>query len=145
MSNLNSDFVIIKVNPKKIGAIIGSRGKVIREIIDVTGTKVDIEDDGTVKVSGTPGPEMDQAIKWIKTLAGQIEVGSVYTGKIKRVVDFGLFVELVPGFDGLLHISGVPREKQDKLNASYSINDVVTVKVLEYNQDTSRVRLELVD
>ena len=89
MSNLNSDFVIIKVNPKKIGAIIGSRGKVIREIIETTGTKIDIEDDGTVKVSGNPGPEMDQAINWIKTLAGQIEVGSVYTGKIKNLEPSG--------------------------------------------------------
>ena len=145
MSNTNSDSVIIKVNPKKIGAIIGSRGKVIREIIEATGTTIDIEDDGIVKISGTPGPQMDQAINWVKTLAGQIDVGSVYTGKIKRVVDFGIFIELAPGLDGLLHISKIPAEKLRNISQYYNTNDVVNVEVLDANAETGRVSLQLVN
>ena len=143
LSPLVPKLVTVKVNQDKIGAIIGTGGKVIREIIAKTNTSIDIDPDGLVKIFGAPGANMEMAINWVKTLAGQIESGAIYVGKIKRLADFGLFVELVPGLDGLVHVSNIPRDKQRTFLRDYRIDDVVTVEVLEYEESTGRVRLRL--
>jgi polyribonucleotide nucleotidyltransferase len=136
--------VTLKVPKDKIGAIIGTGGKVIREIIEKTSTAIDIEDSGLVKVFGQPGPLLDQAIDWIKLLAGNIERGARYQGKIRRIADFGFIVELVPGVDGLVHISTIPRKDQEAAMKKYQLDDVVVVEITDYDQETGRVRLKLV-
>jgi polyribonucleotide nucleotidyltransferase len=145
LSALVPKLVTVKINSDKIGAIIGTGGKVIREIIAKTNTSIDIDEDGLVKIFGAPGADIEMAINWVKTLAGQIESGTVYHGKIKRLADFGIFVELVPGLDGLVHVSNIPRDKQRTFLRDYKIDDMVTVEVLEYDESTGRVRLRLLE
>ena len=137
-------IVSFKVPTDKIGAIIGTGGKTIREIIEKTGTTIDIENDGLVKIFGQPGPKMDEAIDWVKVLGGAIEKGTVYHGKIKRIAEFGLFVEIVPGVDGLVHISAIPKQKQANLMKEFKINDLVTVEVMEYDESNGRIRLKMI-
>ncbi len=144
LSELVPHIVSFKVPTDKIGAIIGTGGKTIREIIEKTGTTIDIEGDGLVKIFGHPGPKMDMAIEWVKVLGGKIEAGTIYHGKIKRTAEFGLFVELVPGVDGLVHISAIPRNKQQNLTKEYPINDPLTVEVVEYDESNGRIRLKIV-
>jgi len=145
LSPLVPKLVSFKINTDKIGAVIGSGGKTIREIIDKTGTTIDIESDGLVKIFGSPGAQMDTAINWVKTLAGQIEAGTTYEGKIRRIVDFGMFVELVPGLDGLVHVSNIPRDKQRTFVNDYKIDDIAKVQVLDYDSATGRVKLRLIE
>ncbi len=143
LSELVPHIVTFKVPTDKIGAIIGTGGKTIREIIEKTGTTIDIEGDGLVKIFGHPGPKMDMAIEWVKVLGGKIEAGTIYHGKVKRVAEFGLFVELVPGVDGLVHISAIPKQKQTNLAKEFPINEPVTVQVMEYDESNGRIRLKL--
>lgn len=145
LSPLVPKLVTVKVNQDKIGAIIGTGGKVIKEIIAKTNTSIDIDADGLVKIFGAPGADIEMAINWVKTLSGQIEPGAIYQGKVKRLADFGLFVELVPGLDGLVHVSNIPREKQRTFLRDYKVDDMATVEVLEYDESTGRVRLRLIE
>lgn len=145
LSSLVPKLVTVKVNPDKIGAIIGTGGKVIKEIIAKTNTSIDIDPDGLVKIFGAPGAEIEMAINWVKTLAGQIDSGTRYTGKIKKLADFGIFVELVPGLDGLVHVSNIPRDKQRTFLRDFKVDDMVTVEVLEYDESSGRVRLRLIE
>jgi polyribonucleotide nucleotidyltransferase len=145
LSDLVPKLITVKINTDKIGAVIGTGGKVIREIIEKTGTSIDIEPDGLVKIFGGPEANIDMAINWVKTLAGQIEPGVIYHGKIRRLADFGLFVELVPGLDGLVHISNIPRDKQRTFLRDFKVDDMVSVQVIEYDESTGRVRLRLLE
>lgn len=145
LSDLVPKIVTLKVETDKIGAIIGTGGKVIREIIEKTGTMIDIEGDGLVKIFGGPEAKIDEAVKWVKLLGGLIDNGSIYRGKIRRIADFGIFVELVPGQDGLVHISMIPREKQRNLTQEYPIDSDVMVEVIDYDPVTGRIRLRMVD
>src|SRR5579885_974828 len=145
LSSLVPKLVTLKVETDKIGAIIGTGGKTIREIIDKTKTNIDIEPDGLVKIFGGPDADIDLAINWVKTLAGQIEVGARYTGKIKRIAEFGLFVELVPGLDGLVHVSLIPRDKQRNFAQYYKVDEIVHVEVVDYDKATGRIRLRLLE
>jgi polyribonucleotide nucleotidyltransferase len=117
---------------------------VIKEITEKTGTTIDIEDDGTVNIYGQPDAGTEMAIKWVKALAGLIEPGTVYTGKIKRIAEFGIFVEIAPGLDGLVHISTIPRDKQQQLAKEYPLDSEVQVEVTDYDQATGRIRLRFV-
>lgn len=143
LSPLVPKVITLTIIADKIGAIIGSGGKTIREITEITKTSIDIEPDGLVKIFGGPEANIDLAVKWIKTLAGQIEKGSVFKGKVRRIVDFGIFVELVPGFDGLVHVSNIPRELQRNFMQTVKINDEVSVEVLEHDVATGRTSLKL--
>ena len=142
LSDLVPQIVSFKVPVDKIGAIIGTGGKVIKDIIAKTGTTIDTESDGTVKIFGQPGPKLDQAVNWVKTLGGLIEIGSLYEGKVKRITDFGIFVEIVPGQDGLVHISLVPREKQKNMAQEYKYDMPVKVEVIDYDESNGRIRLK---
>jgi polyribonucleotide nucleotidyltransferase len=145
LSDLVPKIVTLKVETDKIGAIIGTGGKVIREIIEKTGTMIDIEGDGLVKIFGGPEAKIDEAVNWVKLLGGLIDRGSIYRGKIRRIADFGIFVELVPGQDGLVHISMIPREKQRNLSQEYPIDSDVMVEVIDYDPVTGRIRLRMID
>lgn len=144
LSELVPQIVSFKIPRDKIGAVIGSGGKVIREIIEKTGTSIDIEDDGLVKIFGHPGPLLDQAVSLVKVLSGQIDVGARFTGLIKRLADFGLFVELAPGLDGLVHISTVPRNQQAEFMKQYKEGETATVEVLDYDKVSGRIRLKII-
>ncbi len=144
LSALVPRFVTLMVPKDKIGAIIGSGGKTIREIIERTTTTIDIEDSGLVKIFGQPGPKLDEAVNWVKLLSGQVEKGSRYEGKIRRIADFGLIVEIVPGLDGLVHVSTIPRRDQEKILHEAKLDDVVNVEIIDYDPETGRIRLKLV-
>lgn len=145
LSRLVPRVTTFKINQEKIGAVIGTGGKTIREIIAVTGTSIDIEEDGLVKIYGGPEAKTDLAIRWVKTLTGQINVGEIYEGTIKRVAEFGLFVELVPGLQGLVHISQIPRDKQRNIGTLYPVGDKVRVEVLDYDDSNGRVSLRILE
>jgi polyribonucleotide nucleotidyltransferase len=145
LSDLVPQIASFKVQSDRIGAIIGTGGKTIREIIAQTGTAIDIEDDGTVNIFGQPGPKMDHAIAWVKTLGGIIESGMIYDGIVRRIADFGMFIELVPGQDGLLHISQIPKAEQRTMQQDYPIGSTHKVKVLDYDSASGRIRLAFAD
>jgi len=144
LSSLVPQIISFKIPVDKIGAIIGAQGKNIKEIVNQTGTNIDIEANGTVKIFGYPGPKLDQACLWVKTLAGQIEIASRYTGKIKKIADFGIFVEIVPGQDGLVHISNMNKKLQSNFMTTMKLDEVVNVEVVDYDESTGRIRLKLI-
>ncbi len=143
VSDLVPQIVTVKVPTDKIGAIIGTGGKVIREITEKTATTIDIDDDGTVRIFGHPGEKLDKAVHWVKTLGGIIDKGAIFEGPIKKIAEFGLFVELVPGVDGLVHVSNIPREVGD-FSKTMKPGDLVKVSVLDYDPSTGRIRLKLI-
>jgi len=145
LSDLVPKVTTVKIDPDKIGAIIGGGGKTIKEITETTKTQIDIEQDGLVKIFGGPDADSARAIKWVKTLAGQIEEGETFEGKVRRIAEFGLFVELVPGLDGLVHVSNIPREHKRTFADEYKVDDVVVVQVLNYDPTTGRVGLKLIE
>lgn len=141
LSPLVPKVISFKISQDKIGAIIGPGGKMIREIIAQTGTSIDIEEDGTVNIFGGPDAKVDVATSWVKTLAGNISRGAIYHGRIRRMAEFGIFIELVPGVDGLLHVSNIPREQQRSFQNDYELNQEVDVEVVDYDPETERIRL----
>jgi polyribonucleotide nucleotidyltransferase len=143
LSALVPKVVTLNIITDKIGAIIGSGGKTIREITETTGTSIDIEPDGLVKIFGGPDAQIDLAVRWVKTLAGQIEKGAIFDGKVRRIVDFGIFVELVPGLDGLVHVSNIPRDLQRTFMQAIKLNDDVKVEVLDHDEVTGRTSLKM--
>ncbi|TET06521.1 polyribonucleotide nucleotidyltransferase [Candidatus Dependentiae bacterium] len=145
LSELVPKLVNFKIGTDKIGTVIGPRGKTIRDIIEKTSTDIDIGPDGQVKVFGAPGANIEMAVNWIKTLVGDIEKGARYHGKIRRFVDFGIFVELVPGQDGLVHISNIPRQLQKTFMKHFKLEDVVLVEVVDYDPVSGKIRLRLLD
>ena len=134
----------LKVDPEKIGEIIGQRGKTINGIIEETGVKIDIDDDGTVAVCGVDQAGIDQALKLIHAIVDPIEVGNIYEGKVVRIMNFGAFVELAPNKDGLIHISKLSKERVAKVEDVVNIGDTVRVKVLEIDR-MGKISLSLKD
>ena len=132
----------IKINPAKVREIIGTGGKVIREITETTQTKIDIEDDGTIKVAATDAANAQSAIDWIKGIAADPEVGVVYTGKVVKVVEFGAFVNFLGSRDGLVHISELSKGRPQKVTDVVNQGDTVKVKVLGLD-DRGKVKLTM--
>jgi polyribonucleotide nucleotidyltransferase len=121
----------ITIDPDKIGSVIGTGGKTIRSIIDETKASIDIENDGTV-IIGSPNEEAARkAIGIIESLTKEVEVGTIYTGKVTRVTDFGAFVEILPGKEGLVHISELADYRVAKVEDIAKVGDEITVKVTE--------------
>lgn len=144
LSSLVPQVVAFKVATEKIGAIIGTGGKVIREITEKTATSIDIADDGLVKIFGQPGEKLEQAIAWVKALGGVVERGTRYPGIVKRLAEFGIFVEIAPGLDGLVHISTIPRAEQQSFMKQIKIGENVTVEVLDFDPSSGKIRLMIV-
>ena len=134
----------LKVDPEKIGEIIGQRGKTINSIIEETGVKIDIDDDGTVAVCGIDQTGIDKALKIIHSIVDPIEVGKIYEGKVVRIMNFGAFVELSPNKDGLIHISKLSKDRVAKVEDVVNIGDTVKVKVLEIDR-MGKISLSLKD
>ncbi|SNS60905.1 MULTISPECIES: polyribonucleotide nucleotidyltransferase [unclassified Azospirillum] len=135
-------ITVINIPKEKIRDVIGSGGKVIREIVEQTGAKIDIEDDGTVKVSAVDSKCSDAAIKWIKGIVAEPEVGEIYDGKVVKVMDFGAFVNFLGSKDGLVHISELKNERVAKVTDVVKQGDAVKVKVLGFD-DRGKVKLSM--
>jgi len=145
LSDLVPKVTTLHVAPDKIGGIIGGGGKTIREIIEATKTAIDIESDGLVKIFGGPEANVELAIRWVKVLAGQIDVGIIFEGKIRKVAEFGIFVELVPGVDGLVHVSNIPRNLQRTFAKDFAVDQVIKVQILDHDSTTGRISLRLLE
>ena len=131
-----------KIKPEKIREVIGSGGKVIREIVETTGCKIDLDDDGTVKVAATDNEAAKRAIDWIKGIAADPEVGVIYTGKVVKIMDFGAFVNFLGSRDGLVHISEIANHRIGKVTDVLSEGQEVKVKCLGFD-DRGKVRLSM--
>ncbi len=121
----------IKINPEKIGAVIGPGGKMIRRIQEESGAKIDIEDDGSVNISATSGEAMQLALDAVRALTEEVEVGRIYTGTVRRLVDFGAFVEILPGKEGLVRTSQLADYQVMRPEDVVSVGDEITVMVVE--------------
>lgn len=130
----------IKVNPEKIKDIIGPGGKIIKKIVEDTGAQIDINDDGTVYIAAADSESADAAIKTIQDITAEPEVGKIYTGKVTRIMNFGAFVEFMPGREGLVHISQLAKERVEKVEDVVSVGDEIVVKLVEID---SKGRLNL--
>ncbi len=127
-------IVSMVIDKDKIGTVIGPGGKTIRKIIDQTGTTIDIEDDGTVTIAATNPEGLQKAKEWIESLVAEVEVGKVYQGTVTRIMNFGAFVEILPGKEGMIHISQLGPERYRQVTDAVKVGDKVWVKVVEIDE-----------
>ena len=144
MSEWAPSIITLKIDPEKIRDVIGKGGAVIRQITEETGTTIDIENDGTVKIASVNGTAGREAQRRIELITADVEVGRVYEGRVARLMDFGAFVTILPGRDGLVHISQISNERVERVSDKLKEGDVVMVKVLEVDRQ-GRVRLSMKD
>ena len=142
MSEWAPTIITIKIDPEKIREVIGKGGAVIRAITEETGTTIDIENDGTVKIASVNGAAGREAQRRIELITSEVEVGAIYEGRVVRLMDFGAFVQILPGKDGLVHISQISEERVERVGDKLKEGDVVRVKVLEVDRQ-GRVRLSM--
>jgi polyribonucleotide nucleotidyltransferase len=137
-------IVTIKIDPEKIRDVIGKGGSTIRAITEETGATIDIDNDGTVKIASVEGEAGREALRRIELITAEVEVGTIYEGRVARLMDFGAFVTILPGKDGLVHISQISNERVEKVSDKLNEGDIVKVKVLEVDRQ-GRVRLSMKD
>jgi polyribonucleotide nucleotidyltransferase len=142
MSDFAPRIITFKIDPSKIREVIGKGGATIRNITELTGASVDLTDDGIVKVASVDKAAGEEARRLIEEITAEVEVGKIYEGKVVRLMDFGAFVTILPGKDGLVHISQISDEHVDKVSDRLNEGDVVKVKVLEIDRQ-GRVRLSI--
>jgi polyribonucleotide nucleotidyltransferase len=142
MSEWAPTIITLKIDPEKIRDVIGKGGAVIRQITEETGTSIDIENDGTVKIASVQGAAGREAQRRIELITADVEVGRIYEGRVARLMDFGAFVTILPGRDGLVHISQISEERVERVGDKLKEGDVVRVKVLEVDRQ-GRVRLSM--
>jgi polyribonucleotide nucleotidyltransferase len=123
-------IISVQIDPEKIGDVVGQRGKTINAIIDETGVKIDITDDGKVSVCGTDAAMMDKAVEYINTIVSDFEEGKIYKGKVVSIKEFGAFIEFAPGKEGMVHISKISKERIEHVEDVLTLGDKVTVKCL---------------
>ena len=144
MSEWAPSIITLKIDPEKIRDVIGKGGAVIRQITEETGTTIDIESDGTVKIASVSGAAGREAQRRIELITADVEVGRIYEGKVARLMDFGAFVTILPGRDGLVHISQISNERVERVSDKLKEGDVIRVKVLEVDRQ-GRIRLSMRD
>jgi polyribonucleotide nucleotidyltransferase len=144
MSEWAPSIITIKIDPEKIRDVIGKGGAVIRAITEETGASIDIENDGTVKIASVQAAAGRAARERIELITADVEVGRIYEGKVARLMDFGAFVTILPGRDGLVHISQISNERVEKVSDRLNEGDLVRVKVLEVDRQ-GRIRLSMRD
>ena len=142
MSEWAPTIKTIKIDPEKIRDVIGKGGAVIRGITEETGASVDIDNDGTIRIASVDGSSGKEALRRIELITADVEVGRIYDGKVARLMDFGAFVTILPGKDGLVHISQISKERVEKVSDKLAEGDQVKVKVLEVDRQ-GRVRLSM--
>jgi polyribonucleotide nucleotidyltransferase len=137
-------ILTMKVDEEKIGAVIGTGGKTIKGIAEQTGAEINIENDGTVTIYGKNSASAQKAIDLVKSIVEEPEVGRIYTGTVKRIMDFGAFIEILPGKEGLCHISKLSKTRVNNVNDVLSVNQVIPVKLMEVDR-MGRLNLSYVD
>jgi polyribonucleotide nucleotidyltransferase len=142
VSNFAPRLYTMKINPEKIRDVIGKGGATIRALTEETGCTIDIGEDGTITIASTEADKAEFAKKRITEITAEVEIGKVYEGPITKILDFGALVNLLPGKDGLLHISQIAHERVEKVTDYLSEGQVVRVKVLE-TDDKGRVKLSM--
>ena len=142
MSEHAPRFTVLKINPDKIRDVIGKGGAVIRALTEETGTTIDIDDDGVVRIASVDKAAGDDAKRRIEDITADVEVGKIYEGKVVKIMDFGAFVSVLPGKDGLVHISQISHERVDSVSDELTEGDIIKVKVLEIDKQ-GRVRLSM--
>ena len=142
MSEWAPTIITMKIDPEKIRDVIGKGGAVIRAITEETGATIDIENDGTVKIASVDGASGREAQRRIELITADVEVGRVYEGRVVRLMDFGAFVTILPGKDGLVHISQISDERVERVSDKLKEGDVIRVKVLEVDRQ-GRIRLSM--
>jgi polyribonucleotide nucleotidyltransferase len=133
-------IVSIRINPDKIREVIGPGGKVIRGIIEKTGANIDIEDDGRINIASADEQAARAAIEMIRGITAEAEIGKIYRGKVKKITDFGAFVEILPGTDGLVHISQIAEQRIKSVSDVLKEGEEIMVKVLEVDRQ-GRIKL----
>lgn len=142
MSTYAPRFITMKINPEKIRDVIGKGGATIRALTEETGTSIDISDDGVIKIASTDQAAGEEAKRRIEELTADVEVGRLYTGRVVKIMDFGAFVSILPGRDGLVHISQISNERVENVSDHLKEGDQITVKVLEIDKQ-GRIRLSM--
>lgn len=142
MSTYAPRFITMKINPEKIRDVIGKGGATIRALTEETGTSIDITDDGSIKIASTDQAAGEEAKRRIEELTADVEVGRLYTGRVVKIMDFGAFVSILPGRDGLVHISQISNERVENVSDHLKEGDQITVKVLEIDKQ-GRIRLSM--
>jgi polyribonucleotide nucleotidyltransferase len=140
MSDYAPRITTLLINPEKIRDIIGKGGSTIRKIVEETGAQIDVEDDGRVFIAAVDQEGGQRAIDWIKGLTDEVEVGKIYKGKVVRIMPFGAFVEVLPGQDGLVHISKLTDHRVERVEEIVNVGDEIVVKAVEID---SQGRLNL--
>jgi polyribonucleotide nucleotidyltransferase len=135
-------IIAIKINPERIRDVIGKGGATIRALTEETGCTIDIEDDGTVKIASADNVAAQEAVRRVRQLTADVEVGMIYEGKVAKLMDFGAFVTILPGKDGLVHISQISHERVERVGDKLREGEVVKVKVLEVDKQ-GRIRLSM--
>ena len=135
-------FITVKIDPEKIASVIGKGGAVIRSMTEETGATIDIEDDGLIKIASSDKAAAEEAKRRIEQLTADVEVGTVYEGRVAKIMDFGAFVNILPGKDGLVHISQISEERVQSVTDKLAEGDTVRVKVLEVDKQ-GRIRLSM--
>jgi polyribonucleotide nucleotidyltransferase len=131
----------ISINPDKIRDVIGSGGKVINKIIEETGVKIDIEDTGKIFISGTDSAAVDKAISIIEGITKDIELNAVYLGKVTKIINCGAIVEVLPGKEGLLHISKITKTRLNRVEDALNLGDSIMVKVTDIDKENGKFSL----
>jgi polyribonucleotide nucleotidyltransferase len=140
ISNFAPRLLSVKINPEKIGLLIGPGGKTIKGIQEATGAKLDIEDDGTVYISHMDAAGAEAAKAKVEALTEEVRIGKVYDGKVTSIKDFGAFIEILPGRDGLCHISELADKYVGKVEEVCKVGDIIQVKVIAIDEH-DRVKL----
>jgi len=142
MSEYAPRIITIKIDPDKIRDVIGKGGSTIRQITEETGTTIDISDDGMVKIASVDFAAGQEAKRRVEAITADVQVGSVYEGRVQKLMDFGAFVNILPGKDGLVHISQISHERVENVSDKLAEGDTVKVKVLEVDRQ-GRIRLSM--
>jgi polyribonucleotide nucleotidyltransferase len=142
VSNFAPKLFTMKINPEKIRDVIGKGGAVIRALTEETGTQINIDEDGTITIASTDAAKADEAKRRIEQITAEVEVGKVYEGPVTKILDFGALINLLPGKDGLLHISQIAHERVERVTDYLTEGQIVRVKVLE-TDEKGRVKLSM--
>ena len=132
----------MKINPDKIRDVIGKGGAVIRALTEETGTQINIDEDGTITIASTDSAKADEAKRRIAAITAEVEIGKIYEGPVTKILDFGALINLLPGKDGLLHISQISHERINKVSDVLTEGQIVKVKVME-TDEKGRVKLSM--
>lgn len=142
MSQYAPRIIIMKINPDKIRNVIGTGGKIINEIIDETGVQIDIEDDGSIFITSSDVQSSKKAQEWIDNLTHEVKAGEMFNAKVTRIMNFGAFAEILPGQEGLIHISELADRRVEKVEDIVNVGDVVPVKVIKIDEQ-GRINLSM--